>query len=276
LRLPRHPSWSPSLGIASVAAVASIILTGAPALRAVRAPRRAAIGGWKAAIDTGAVVQGTITRADFHSPVEGARVELVDRERTAFTGKDGRYRFADVKPGRITIEVDFLGSAPVQRWTTLRPGETLTADIEVPVKPIPQEELRATVRGTPGALERFERRVAAGRGQLVTERDIERYHGELGTLLATRNVYGPGTKMRRPLGKYCEPQYFVNGRRADWLRNRAQTVTGRPADYYPKYDVTAVEIYPPDQLPPELTTEVSMRCGAIVLWLKSYTGAPPG
>lgn len=287
---------------AAVLAGLAFVHTGAASQRPRRGDRARLRAAYRSpAPDTGSVLQGTVTRAETRAPARAALVRLVGRRVGTLTDSAGRYRFEGLAPGPVTVRVHLLGAEDVERRVTLR-GGTTTLDIELPVRPIPQEEITATARERQTRLDRFQDRLNRGLGKVITEQDLEHWHGDLATLLRSRNIYGPGFDMRAPLGSFCVAEFFVDGRRAAWLRDEvagpdgaevprrpagrnrdtaSRNAAGPPPDrfrlneFFPKDEVSAVEVIPPDELPSELATATARSCGAIVIWTRDFTGPPP-
>lgn len=71
-----------------------------------------------------ATLRGTVTEASTHAPAPGAtvRIEGVD---SVTAGTDGGYMVPNVKPGRYTVAVDYVGLASIRQTVTVGEGETV-------------------------------------------------------------------------------------------------------------------------------------------------------
>jgi TonB-dependent receptor len=78
-----------------------------------------------------AVVTGTVTDASGFRALGGAEVELVELQRRTRADSAGRYRFADVAPGRYTVRASYAGVAPLEQSITVGAGadDVVTADL---------------------------------------------------------------------------------------------------------------------------------------------------
>ncbi len=73
-------------------------------------------------------IAGRVTDLKTQSPLAGATVLLLGRNRSATTGSDGRYRIADVAPGTYTVRARYIGYAPGSASVTVGPDHEATAD----------------------------------------------------------------------------------------------------------------------------------------------------
>ena len=76
-------------------------------------------------------IRGTVVDAGTQAPVRDAQVFLVELARAVLTGADGRFEFADVRPGTHTLTVSRIGYIFVRRRVPIVTGVTL--DITVPL-----------------------------------------------------------------------------------------------------------------------------------------------
>jgi len=70
-------------------------------------------------------VTGRVTDSAGVRALQGARVRLVELNRTTEVGPDGMYRFTDVAPGAYTLRVDYSGAATNERAITVAGGEVV-------------------------------------------------------------------------------------------------------------------------------------------------------
>ena len=96
-------------------------------------------------IASGDTLSGRVADPDGHA-VAGATVVVVELHRVALTQTDGRFRFADIPPGRYTLTVRGLGFAPLARQVTVPGTTTLDLTLErtsVWVEPVTVTATRA-------------------------------------------------------------------------------------------------------------------------------------
>ena len=81
------------------------------------------------------VLTGTVTNAATGRTLEGARVYLQGANREVFTDEQGGFRFANVAPGQVVIEVTYTGldtvsmTVGVTGGTSTRQDVTMTSDV---------------------------------------------------------------------------------------------------------------------------------------------------
>jgi hypothetical protein len=121
------------------------------------------------------------------APVGGARVRLVGADRSATTGRDGRFVFADLAPGEEEIEVSHESFGSRTETVVLRGGPVLDLELSVPSRVIALEGLTVTVRG---AAAEVRRRSGAARTIVAGEEmaDFARRGARVGDVLRTRAV----------------------------------------------------------------------------------------
>ena len=77
-----------------------------------------------------ATLAGYVTDIDEGIPLFGASVLLVSNDDVVLQGvlsdAEGRFQFARISPGEYTVEVDYVGYASFEIWTSLSEGETQT------------------------------------------------------------------------------------------------------------------------------------------------------
>ena len=74
-------------------------------------------------------VVGTVTDANGVRALQGAEVRIIELNRVAEANRDGSFRFADVPPGTYTIEVSYIGAAPVRSTVEVAETGVATANI---------------------------------------------------------------------------------------------------------------------------------------------------
>jgi hypothetical protein len=76
-------------------------------------------------------VRGALVSASTGTPVAGARIELVELNRSATSAADGRFEFTSVAPGHYTLTVSTIGYIFVKRPVDVTSGASL--DLVVPL-----------------------------------------------------------------------------------------------------------------------------------------------
>lgn len=246
------------------------------------------------AVERSAAVSGLVVRAESAQPVEGARVDVVEHDRSTLTDSAGRFTIAGLEADTVTLRVSYLGGVTTDRAVGLRSGRTTRVRIEVAPEAVEIEGVDVVAaRSARKPLELFALRYEQGGGRVVTREEVESHDGLLSNLVARHNPYGPGTEMRRlksvdyyrlksggsltgggqpgvDSDTHCKPQLFVNGRRADWIAGSAVMFGQDDLDTFRSEEISAIEIYPPIAVPHSLRTQKSRLCGAIVLWERDY------
>jgi TonB-dependent receptor len=88
---------------------------------------------------TGGTVTGTVRDTRIRTALPGAQVRLVGTGLTAVTGSRGFYRIVDVPSGDYEVEASYLGFDPATAKVTVVAGETVTADLELPLAGFEEE-----------------------------------------------------------------------------------------------------------------------------------------
>jgi outer membrane receptor protein involved in Fe transport len=81
-----------------------------------------------AAAQRGSSIHGTVTSAQTHSPIMGARVAIASPERIAITDDRGVYILRDVPAGTYTVSATAIGQKPASNRVTVNAGATATLD----------------------------------------------------------------------------------------------------------------------------------------------------
>ncbi|WP_033074669.1 TonB-dependent receptor [Sphingopyxis sp. MWB1] len=74
-------------------------------------------------------VVGTVTDASDTRALQSAQLRIVELNREAEAGRDGRFRFNDVPAGSYTLEARYVGAAPVTRKLDVPADGVVTANI---------------------------------------------------------------------------------------------------------------------------------------------------
>lgn len=232
-------------------------------------------------------------------PVVAAEVELLSSGQRAVTDRDGRFRFAEVRPGEHELRVRRLGHKSATRRVVVEAGKVNTADVELQraaaeLSEVVIEGRRVKVPPRYGAV--YER-AARGWGKLFTREDIEqRNPSDLKALLATlpgvqtndRGVtfqrcqadlhnlsaaLSGGSGSRSTLSAKRRPgnvQVYVDGLRLTWTTDdqQAEADADRVISRIHPSTIEAMEVYTGvARIPAEFLSDA---CAAIVIWTKAY------
>jgi hypothetical protein len=201
-------------------------------------------------------------------PIPSAELALMrqgELARMARSGPDGRFSFANVRPGPIALTVRRLGykatSVDVDMSTT-----GVAAPVEIALEEVPSDIDAVIVEGTKGHLREFyEHKGTNNFGKFFEQKDIQRlarsYVSEVfrsvpGATLEASERIGSRVFLRR-----CKPTIWVDGIRA--VGAEVDEVA-RPSD------LAGMEVYPSwAGLPIQYQDRDNRLCGAIVLWTRS-------
>jgi hypothetical protein len=124
-------------------------------------------GGRQLLVSQGAVLTGAVVDSLTGRPLDGATVYLSGTVHSTVTDADGRFTLADLPQGEYGLTywhdlLSELGLAPGALAVTLRPGETLTAEMAIPAAlHLAALEERCRARAAP--LDRRQTRILRGR-----------------------------------------------------------------------------------------------------------------
>ena len=90
-------------------------------------------------------VSGVVKFGD--NVLHDARVTIAQTNQTTLTDDEGRYSFANVPPGRYTIQVHIEGFADASQIVTVAAGSNVTLDFELQIASL-QENVTVTASGT--------------------------------------------------------------------------------------------------------------------------------
>lgn len=232
----RAPACAGSLSTLAVAVAlaAAAALLGADALRAAPTP--------SAAPD---LRQGTVTgrvlSAERGTPLEGARVTLVEAGRAAFTDESGRFRFENVSGGGHTLRVQMIGYRAVERDVRVREGETTEVEVSLAVQAVAVREIMVSPRGRVEATRDAPLNVTAFDAQEIRDAEINRPKDML--------QHTPGATLVRSVDSGCCA--FITVRGIGQQRN-TETPVATVVDHVqqfsplqfdqPLYDVERIEV----------------------------------
>ena len=99
---------------------------------------RCRFGAWLATLALGAAsvaaaqtgdIRGTVTNAETHAPIAGARVAVATPERIAITGADGEYVLRALPVGRYTVLATAIGRKPDTSSVSVSAASSATHDV---------------------------------------------------------------------------------------------------------------------------------------------------
>src|SRR5690606_13856686 len=114
-----------------------------------------------------ATIAGRVTDARSLQPVVSAQVFIPGTGIGALTDRDGRYLLRNVPPGAVTVRVQSIGYATVERTVTVAEGATAAVDVELVPEAISLDEVIVTATGEARA-----REMGTSMAR-ITSRDIE-------------------------------------------------------------------------------------------------------
>ena len=229
-----------------------------------------------AVVSTAAAQSGTIrgtVRDSAGAPVRSAQVRVESIDRATFVDSTGRFALTDLKPGSYQLVARRIGWQPRTETVVVRPGEQVSVDLVL--RRLPQS-LEAVVVRADTICPRFTYegvlcRRSEGRGFMMDADEIAAKKPHLRDWIfldvpgMTVEAVKGGIAAKSTRGWRCLKQIVNGGLRArDAPPPRAQ-------------DLTAVEVFHPDEIPPEYShwawgtygtrrNPMNVRCTLIVYW----------
>src|SRR5262252_5772668 len=80
---------------------------------------------------SGGAIRGTVTAADTHVPVKGARVSILNPERVAISDERGAFTLRDVPSGTYSVFTTAVGRKPDSSLVTVIPGTDATLNVSL-------------------------------------------------------------------------------------------------------------------------------------------------
>jgi hypothetical protein len=201
------------------------------------------------------------------APVPAAEVLVEGTALVTRTDERGEFRFAALRPGRLTITVRRLGFHSRRDRYETQPGDTLQLILDLVA--IPAELAGVTVTGKRGArrspwLDEFEARRARGFGAFVTRDDIVK-RNPLRTSDLFRSITGVSVvpngmqnELRMARSMTCAPDIYIDGLEARGFR----------IDDIPPVDIAGIEVFHgPAEVPVRFRRMQSM-CGVVSIWTR--------
>lgn len=216
-----------------------------------------------------ASITGRIISAQSGEPIEGAEVDLRGHPHAAVTSQQGLFRMSEIPAGDHVLKISYLGAQSKNLTLDLGPRESMDVALELEMKVLPVPELVVTVndRIPVGKLYEFQRRAQNNPGYFITRDEIADRNASRTTDLLRRvpglDVGGarvgriPVQLRRRPVGRRCTPDIYVDGAYAPYF----------DPDNLQPIDIAGIEVYRGNsEVPPEYRR--FDHCGVIVFWTR--------
>src|SRR5258708_15104540 len=231
-----------------------------------------------------ALVHGRVVNKSSSVGVAGVAVVLALDGRTVATDSAGRYAFGNLPAGPLRFLVHAPGFHAAEFTVDVKGGDDVAHTIELESSgdgPAPPSLTPVVTEAMPGGSYRlmdFERRRRTGRGQYLTDEEIQK-SGAATLQDATRGMRGVtlhcggsadvagGTGCRIQVNRApmnCQPQYVIDGR----VDNMFGPLT-------PIRDIVGLEVYVGATDVPGEVARSNSACGVVVGWTRSGPGRPP-
>lgn len=231
-----------------------------------------ALGGASRATAQTATIRGTV-RDSAGAPIRSAQVRIESANRVAFVDSAGQFAITELKPGTYTLLARRIGWEPRTETVAAGAGEQVRLDIVL--RRLPQA-LEAVVVRADTICPRFSYagvlcRKAEGRGFMMDRDEIAAKNAHLrdwiflGVPGMTVEAVQGGVMAKSTEGWRCVRRIVNGGLRA------------RDAPPPDTKDLTAVEVFHPEEIPPEYAHHawgtygtkrfpMNVRCTLIVYW----------
>lgn len=222
------------------------------------------------------ILEGVVTSGG--KPVPRAEVGVVDGVRRALTGPDGRYRIADIGPGRYPVFARAIGYRPVTSSVNVSGDSVTRLDFELQPEALALPDLKVEARfAKPARLahttryDDFYRRRRAGFGTFLTRDDIdaatalrtfELLRGIPGIKVAWNPPGVPGTEVRFARCPNFPPKISI------WIDGNRQ--------HYFVRDPGGAAVMPGGGRSVALDSQVQAKAEAYRSWLELLDGVRPG
>jgi hypothetical protein len=226
------------------------------------------------------VIDGVVTDSSA-APISGARVTIKGLSVDVTTPESGRFRFNGVPAGLYVMTIGKLGYKSALTTIRVAAGDTLRPAYELIQTGTVLGEVKVTGTNASPTRQDFDARRALGRGQFMTEPEIEKRSTaritELLRTFSTINVVAPlGSRSA------SAPVYYAASRREGGATcPMAVVVDGfqMPLPYDleelpPPKEIMGIEVYGGNETIPIQFARWNTGCGMILVWTKD--GSAPG
>lgn len=232
-----------------------------------------------------ALVHGRIVNKSSSTGIAGVTIVLASDGRAVATDSAGRFAFGNLPAGSIRFQIHAPGFQTTQFTVDVKAGDDVERTIELEsagAGAAPPSLTAVVTEAAPGGNFRlldFERRRRTGRGQYLTDEEIQT-SGAASLQDATRGMHGislhcggssdvsggSGCRIqvnRAPMN--CQPQYVIDGR----IDNMFGPLT-------PVRDIVGLEVYIGATDVPGEFAGSNAACGVVVVWTRTGpTRRPP-
>jgi hypothetical protein len=225
-----------------------------------------------------ALVHGRVVNKASGAAIPGVAIVLAADGRTVATDSAGRYQFGNLPAGLMRFLVHAPGFQAAEFVVDIKAGDDVARTIELESSasgPAPPSLSPVVTEAVPGGSYRlmdFERRRRTGRGQYLTDEEIQK-SGAATLQDATRGMRGVtlhcggsadvagGTGCRIQVTRApmnCQPQYVIDGR----VYNMFGPLT-------PIRDIVGLEVYVGATDVPGEFAGSNAGCGVVAVWTRS-------
>lgn len=232
---------------------------------------------------------GTVVESESGAPVEGVAITLPGAGRQALTNAEGRFAFLDLPPATYRLRAHHLAYGSFTSEVEVPFRSTVDVEIRLAIDPVELEPIQVTVRQvrdqrleTKGFYERREWGERLGLGHYFDREDIERRNPVLISQMVadvpsvrldcSRSYRSRTCELRsartsplacRRMNLYVDGILVLDAMEPDsgWTMSLDEFVS--PSD------VGAVEVYTSMAELPAQFGDVTVRCGAVVVWTRS-------
>jgi len=220
--------------------------------------------------------------------LRGARVRLLYTDQEAIAGREGFFRFGEVRPGEHLLTVEHLGYRSDTVRIRLEQGASTVARLTLAADPVELPTLEARVERRVKSLQirEFYRRLSDGHGRFVTGEEVARY-GWIGALrrvpgvrlVPCHHVHSNCYQLDVDRGGTpvvegeCSPDVYVDGMRVVIRAGGRVDPLERLRSYSPQF-VEGIEIHDASTVPAQYSG-IGTACGVVLVWTQ-WGGRPPG
>lgn len=238
----------------------------------------------------GTELVGTVEAMRTGEPLPGARIELLDAERTITAEREGVFRAAGLAPGTQRLVVQHLGYRTDTVRVRLERGTSTFVRLKAETDPVELAGLEVEVerRVEDRQLAGFYRRMESGLGRFASHEQVER-HGVLGAVRRMPNVqvrpcyqnripipgcyrlvsadrgHGFGVRAASGATRDCVPDIYLDGIRLGRGDEAAAGSAFEAVRNLPPEEIEGIEIHEPGTAPAQYGG-TGGGCGVMLVW----------